>query len=80
MLRIVEVADPTQRDDCRVNVPLYVRHGVPGVYVIDLENGLVHFHRTQSGDGYADISANKRPDATPVSALPGVAIAPSGLL
>ena len=73
-----------QRYDRRVKVPLYARHGVPEVWVmvwvIDLENGLAHFHRGPSGDGYADISASERPGATPVSALPGVAIDLAGLL
>ena len=80
VLLIVEVSDSTQRYDRRVKVPLYARHGVPEVWVIDLENGLAHFHRSPSGDGYADISASERPGVTPVSALPGVAIDLSGLL
>jgi len=77
---IVEVSDSTQRYDRRVKVPLYARHGVPEVWVIDLENGLVHFHRGPAGDGYADISASEGPGVTPVAALPGVAIDLAGLL
>ena len=80
VLLIVEVSDSTQRYDRRFKVPLYARHGVPEVWVIDLENGLVHFHRGPSGDGYADISASEQPGVTPVAALPGVAIDLSGLL
>jgi len=74
VLLIVEVADSTQRYDRRVKVPLYARHLVPEVWVIDLENRLVHFYRGPSGDAYADISASERPGVTPVSALPGVSI------
>ena len=80
VLLIVEVSDSTQRYDRRVKVPLYARHGVPEVWVIDLENRLVHFHRGPSGDAYTDVSANGQPGATPVSALPGVAIDLAGLL
>lgn len=80
VLLIVEVADSSQRYDCRVKVPLSARHGVPEVWVIDLENGLVHFHCGPSGDTYADISASEQPGVTPVSALPEVAIDLSGLL
>lgn len=80
VLLIVEVSDSTQRYDRRVKVPLYARHGVPEVWVIDLENRLVHFHRSPAGDGYADISASERPGVTPVAALAGVAIDLSGLL
>lgn len=80
VLLIVEVSDSTQRYDRRVKVPLYARHGVPEVWVIDLENRLVHFHRGPSGDAYADMSASEQPGVTPVAALPGVAIDLSGLL
>ena len=80
VLLIVEVSESTQRYDRRVKVPLYARHGVPEVWVIDLENRLVHFHRKPSGDGYTDISASEAPGVTPVQALAGVAVDLAGLL
>jgi Uma2 family endonuclease len=80
VLLIVEVADSTQRLDRRVKVPLYARHGIPEVWVIDLENALVHFHRRPGGGAYADVSATERPAVTPIAALPGVAIDLSGTL
>lgn len=80
LLLIVEVADSTQRLDRRVKVPLYARHGVPEVWVIDLENALAHFHRRPGGGTYADISATASPAVTPIAALPGVAIDLSGTL
>jgi len=73
-------ASSSQRLDRRVKVPLYARHGVPQVWVIDLENGLVHFHSRPDGGAYADICATERPGATPVAALPGVSIDLSGML
>lgn len=80
VLLLIEVADSTQRYDRRIKVPLYARHGVPEVWVIDLENALVHFHRRPGGGAYADISATERPAVTPIAALPGVAIDLTGLL
>ena len=80
VLLIVEVADSTQRYDRRVKVPLYARHGVPEVWVIDLENRLIHFYRAPAGDTFGDISASESPGVTAVSTLPGVAIDLSGLL
>lgn len=74
VLLIIEVADTTQRLDRRVKVPLYARHGVSEVWVIDLENSLVHFHRRPIEGSYADISATERPAITPVAALVGVMI------
>jgi Uma2 family endonuclease len=80
VLLIVEVSDSTQRYDRRVKVPLYARHGVPEVWVIDLENQLVHFHRRPSGESYADISASEVTGVTPVAALADVAVDLAGLL
>jgi Uma2 family endonuclease len=80
VLLIIEVADSTQRYDRRVKVPLYARHGVPEVWVIDLENSLAHFHRRPGDGAYTDVSATAHPAATPIAALPGVAIDLSGIL
>lgn len=80
VLLMVEVADTTQRLDRRVKVPLYARHGVPEVWVIDLENALVHFHRVPSGGTYAEISATGHPGVTPIAALPDLTIDLSGTL
>lgn len=80
VLLLIEVAESTQRYDRRIKVPLYARHGVPEVWVIDLENALVHFHRGPGGGAYADISATERPALTPIAALPGVAIDLAGIL
>ena len=78
VLLIIEVADSTQRLDRRVKVPLYARHGVPEVWVIDLENGLVHFHRRPDNGAYAEISATEHPSSTPIATLPGITIDLSG--
>jgi Uma2 family endonuclease len=80
VLLVVEVADSTQRYDRRVKVPLYARHAIPEVWVIDLENSLAHFHRRPSGGAYGDVSATERPVATLVATLPGVAIDLTGIL
>ena len=80
MLLVIEVAGPTQRYDRRIKVPLYARHGVPEVWVIDLENSLVHVHRRPGGGAYADISATERSALTPIAALSGVAIDLAGIL
>jgi Uma2 family endonuclease len=80
VLLLIEVAESTQRYDRTVKAPLYARHGIPELWVIDLENTLVHFCRRPAGDTYADISAADRPGATPIAALPGVTIDLSSVL
>lgn len=63
-----------------MKVPLYARHSVPEVWVVDLANGLVHFYRRPVGDGYADVVATGRPGVTAIAALPGVSIDLTGIL
>ena len=79
VLLVIEVSDATQRYDRRIKVPLYARHGVPEVWVIDLENSLVHFHRNPGGGTYADISATDQPGAMAIAMLPDVKIDLSGM-
>lgn len=79
-LLVIEVADTTLRFDRGVKLPLYARHGIPEVWIIDLENGFVRFFRQPEGDRYADITATETPGATPVQALPGIEIDLSGVL
>ncbi|MGQ0653556.1 MAG: Uma2 family endonuclease [Betaproteobacteria bacterium] len=80
VLLIIEVADTTQRYDRRVKVPLYARHGIPQVWVIDLENRLVHFHRRPVGEGYDDVASSAHPGMAPIERLPGVSVDLSHLL
>lgn len=79
-LLVIEVSDVTLRYDRQVKVPLYARHGVPEVWIVDLENALTHFFRSPAGETYAHISATERPGLAPLVALPGVAVDLSGLL
>ncbi|TXF11398.1 Uma2 family endonuclease [Pelomicrobium methylotrophicum] len=79
-LLVVEVSDVTLRYDRQVKVPLYARHGVPEVWIVDLENALTHYFRSPAGETYAHISATERPGLAPIVALPGVAVDLSGLL
>jgi Uma2 family endonuclease len=80
VLLLIEVAESTQRYDRTVKAPLYARHGIPELWVIDLESALVHFYRRPSGDAFADISATDRPGATAIGALAGVTIDLSSVL
>ena len=80
VLLLIEVSDSSERFDRRVKVPFYARHRIPEVWVIDLRNTLVHFHRRPSGETFDDISAAEHPGLTPIAALPGIAIDLGGVL
>ena len=52
-LLLIEVADSSLRYDRKVKLPLYARHGVPELWIVDLEGGTVEVCREPRGDGYA---------------------------
>jgi len=79
-LLIIEISESTRRYVRTVKVPLYARHSVPEVWVVDLANELVHFYRRSAGDGYADVVATDHPGVTGIAALPGVAVDLTGIL
>ena len=53
VLLLVEVADSSLRYDRGVKLPLYARHGVPEVGVVDLAAGAVELHRGPLAGRYA---------------------------
>jgi Uma2 family endonuclease len=65
-LLVIELGDATLRFDLDVKAPLYSRHGVPEVWVIDLRGNRLHTFRA---------SAESRQILVTESALSGVAIA-----
>ena len=66
---IVEIGDSTIRYDLDVKVPLYARHGIPEVWVIDLKNHRLHFYRSPLDGTYRDVTSV--PDGG-ITAIPGV--------
>ncbi len=79
-LLVIEVSQATAAFDRQVKVPLYAQHGVPEVWIVDLDFSLVRFYRAPQGDRYTDITATETPGPTPVPMLPGVTVDLSGLL
>lgn len=53
VLLLIEVAQSSLRYDRGVKLPLYARHGVPEVWIVDLANRVVEVHRDPQADGYA---------------------------
>jgi Uma2 family endonuclease len=79
-LLIVEVSDSTLRLDLNVKVPLYARHQVPEVWVVDLESGRIHFFRSPQSGAYTDVSFTDKPGVVTLTALPEVKVDLSGVL
>jgi Uma2 family endonuclease len=80
VLLLIEVSDSTLDYDRGVKLPLYARHGVTEVWIVDLDNNVVRFFRNGDGQAYTDITASETPRATPVAALPGMTIDLANLL
>ncbi|HEU0201972.1 MAG TPA: Uma2 family endonuclease [Burkholderiaceae bacterium] len=79
-LLVIEVAQTSAAYDRRIKLPLYATHGVPEVWIVDLDASLVHFHRQPHGERYLEITSTAAPGPTPVLLLPGVMIDLTGVL
>jgi Uma2 family endonuclease len=74
VLLLIEVADTSARYDREIKLPLYARHGVSEVWIVDLEARLARFYRDPADDGYRQASVTASPGFTPIAALPGIEI------
>ena len=74
VLLLVEVADTSARYDREIKLPLYARHGVPEVWIVDLEARLLRLFCELIGDAYGHAATTASPGRTPIVALPGIEI------
>jgi Uma2 family endonuclease len=79
-LLVVEVSDTTFLYDHDIKVPLYAAHGVPEVWIIDLESRCVHFFRSLVDGKYTDVQVSGQPGSAALAGLPETNIDLSGLL
>jgi Uma2 family endonuclease len=68
------VSDTTLRKDLDVKTPLYARHGVPEVWIADLESDRLGFYRAPQGGRYRDVTYVSEPASTSVPGIPGAKI------
>jgi len=80
VLLVVEVSDSTLHYDQEVKLPLYARNGIPEVWIVDLHNGELHFHRRPEAGSYLERKTTRTPGLAGLAALPGVQIDLSRLL
>jgi len=53
---LVEIADTTARSDREVKVPLYARHGIPEMWLLDRQAGSLTVHREPRGESYGQVT------------------------
>ena len=80
VLLLVEVADTTAEYDRSIKVPLYARHRVWEVWVIDLQRDRVEIYRDPAPNGYREIRVARRGDRLTPLALPDVALSVDDIL
>ncbi len=78
-LLVVEVADSSARYDRLIKLPQYARRGVPELWIVDLDAGLLRMHHQPQGDDYLHANATAAPGVVGIVALPGVALDLTGL-
>ncbi len=54
IILLVEVADTSLRYDKEVKLPLYARHGIPEVWIVDLEHQRLEIYRHPAGESYQE--------------------------
>jgi len=55
VMLIIEVADTTLRFDREVKAPLYAQHGIPELWIVDLEGRVILVHRDPVDGRYASV-------------------------
>jgi Uma2 family endonuclease len=80
VLLLIEVSDSTARYDREIKLPLYARHGVAEVWIIDLDARLLRVCRQPVGEAYTQTTETAVPGLLSPMLLPGVAIDASRLL
>lgn len=80
ILLLVEVSDSTLRHDRDVKVPLYARHRIPEVWIVDLQHRELHAYSSPEAGVYLDTAATGHPGLQRLRALPSVAVDLSGIV
>jgi len=66
IILVVEVADTTARYDRKIKVPLYARHGIPEVWLLDLQKQVLEIYRNPEQGKYQHIEHLRSGQVTPL--------------
>jgi len=79
VLLIVEVSQSSLNHDRQVKVPLYAQHGIPEVWLLDVERRRIRFFQNPQAAQYTHTSHTPTPGRVSLLALPGAAVDLTGL-
>jgi Uma2 family endonuclease len=74
VLLLIEVSDSSLRYDLDVKAPLYARHGVPELWIVDLQHDELHVFRAPQGGKYQEHRITREPGSAGLMRLSGVEI------
>ena len=80
VLLLIEVSQTSLSYDRKVKLPLYARHGVPEVWILNIGDSVVEVYRDPKDDTYQTNSHATRGEMLEPAALPGLRIAVTGVL
>ena len=74
VLLVIEVSDSSLRYDLDVKVPLYAKHEVPEVWIVDLQGERVLVYRSLADGAYREHFAHEHPGEMSPTSLPHLAV------
>jgi Uma2 family endonuclease len=77
---LIEVSDTTLHYDRTVKLPIYARNAISEVWIVDLDNDVIHVHRQPIAGSYAMIETKRRGESISPHAFPSFAIGVDDLL
>ena len=77
---VVEVADTSERYDRRTKGPLYARHGLPELWIVDLSRNRITRYLDPTPDGYKTSRVYRRGESRGPLAFPNLLIAVDDIL
>jgi len=80
VLLIVEVSENSYRHDRDVKLPLYARHNIPEVWIVEVERPSIHVFHTLRAGHYTHAASTPAPARVTLQALPGLSVDLTGLL
>ncbi|MCO6416982.1 Uma2 family endonuclease [Siccirubricoccus sp. KC 17139] len=80
VLLLIEVANTSLRYDRDVKLPLYAKHGVPEVWIVNLTEGLIEVYRDPKDEAWLTTRRVMPGETVEPAALPGLRLAVDAVL
>lgn len=80
VLLLIEVADTSRDYDRQVKIPLYARHGIPEVWLVDLKAGVIEVFREPAAEGYRRVTCHRPGEPVTAEGVTGVRLDPAAVL